>query len=99
MRPLLPEEWTSETEKAARITFDGQVTEHIGAFEDDKIQIIQNDEMEEPAFNDVDDDNKIMERIRPSTNANAPVSDLTAGSDMLIGAEIYLPHGDRNKIA
>ena len=95
VRPLLPEEWTSETEKAARTAFDKQLTEHIGAYDDNDVQIIPNDEMEEPMRQEEDD----MEAIRPTEAANAPVNDLTGGPDTLIGAEIYLPHGDRNEIA
>jgi hypothetical protein len=30
MRPLLPEEWTSNVEKRAREEFEKQLTEHIG---------------------------------------------------------------------
>ena len=95
VRPLLPEEWTSETEKAARTAFDKQLTEHIGAYDDNDVQIIPNDEMEEPMRQEEDD----MEAIRPTEAANAPVNDLTGGPDTLIGAEIYLPHGNRNEIA
>ena len=34
-----------------------------------------------------------------TSNEDPPPNDTTAGPDMLVGAEIYLPHGDRNEIA
>lgn len=95
VRPLLPEEWTSEVEKAARLTFDKNLMEHIGEYADDEIQVVQNDEMEQPLGKMEDD---AMESQALPT-ANAPTNDVNAGPDMLVGAEIYLPHGDRNEIA
>jgi hypothetical protein len=52
VRPLLPEEWTSEVEKAARSAFDTKLTESIGEYDDDNIQVIQNDDMVEPITED-----------------------------------------------
>jgi hypothetical protein len=88
MRPLLPEEWTSDVEKRAREEFDKQLTEHIGAFDENHIQIIANDEMEEPIGMEADDD------VADATNkaritTNRPANDVTAGPDTLVGAEIF----------
>jgi hypothetical protein len=99
VRPLLPEEWTSETEKTARAAFDTQLTEHVGAYDDETIQIIENDEMEDPFYDPTAGDNDEMAGIRPDSTGNPLANDLTAGPDSFIGAEIYLPHGDRNEIA
>jgi hypothetical protein len=96
VRPLLPEEWTSEAEKTARLAFDKRLTEHIGEYADEEIQVVQNDEMEQPYVTEGDaDDNETAngQAETPTTN------DTTAGPDMLVGAEIFLPHGDRNEIA
>jgi hypothetical protein len=61
MRPLLPEDWTSDVEKRTREEFDRQLTVHIGAFDEDHIQIIANDEMKEPIrVEDVDDDENLI---------------------------------------
>ena len=97
VRPLLPDEWTSETEKTARAAFDTQMTVHIGAYDDDTIQLVENDEMEDPIFAPTDEDETAG--IRPDSAENPPANDITAGPDSFIGAEIYLPHGDRNEIA
>ena len=93
MRPLLPKEWTSDIEKRAREEFDKQLTELIGAFDENHIQIIANDEMKEPIGMEADDDvaNKTAKEAR--TTMNCPVNDVTAaGPDSLVGAEIFLPH-------
>ena len=97
MGPLLPAEWTSDVEKRAREEFDRELTEQIGAFDDEHIQTIPNDEMEETivGLEEVDDDE---EHVGDTANVER-VSDVTGGPDMLVGAEIFLPHGDRNEIA
>lgn len=100
MRPLLPEEWTSDVEKRAREGFDRQLTEHIVAFDEDHIQIIANDEMEEPLGLDaIDDNDKDATSNAARVSENVPVNDVTAGPDSLVGAEMFLPHGDQNEIA
>jgi hypothetical protein len=99
MRPLLPEEWTSDVEKRAKEEFDKQLTEHIGAFDKDHIQLIANDEMEEPIGLEADDDLADGKTNAARTTTNRPVNDVTVGPDSLVGAEICFPHGDRNGIA
>jgi hypothetical protein len=47
------------------------------------------------ADNDVAD--KTAKEARTTTNC--PVNGVTAGPDSLVGAEIFLPHGDWNEIA
>lgn len=55
--------------------------------------------MEEPIGLDADD--HLAEELSnvARTTTNRPVNDMTAGPDSLVGAEIFLPHGDRNEIA
>jgi hypothetical protein len=68
-------------------------------FDENHIQLIANDEMEEPIGLDADD--HLAEELSnvARTTTNRPVNDMTAGPDSLVGAEIFLPHGDRNEIA
>ena len=104
VRPLLPEEWTSEVGKAARSSFDAKLTEHIGQYDDKSIhQVIQNDEMVlEPMADDGVQEEELANDLPvnlPATEAPAAINDAVAGPDMLVGAEIFLPHGDRNEIA
>ena len=81
-------------EKAARVAFDTKLTKAIGLYNDDEIQVIQNDEMVEPIEDTVDRNlpSETPENDTPATN------DAVAGPDMLVEAEIFLPHGDRNEI-
>ena len=103
VRPLLPEGWASKVEKAARLAFDAKLTEQIGQYDDENIQVIQNDEMVEPIG---DDRTQEEQSINDQPIANPPAveeptatNDAVAGPDMLVGTEIFLPHGDRNEIA
>jgi hypothetical protein len=97
VRPLLPEEWTSDVEKEARLAFNKRLLKHIGEYADEEIQVVQNDEMEDPVDNlaEGDDDDIPNAPTMPGKQA----VETTAGPDMLVGAEIFLPHGDRNEIA
>ena len=85
-------------EKAARSAFDKSLTEHdIGEYTDEDIQVIQNDEMVDPIYDDAGE-GTTEEHTEPTDNANH-ANDAVTGPDMLVGAEIFLPHGDRNEIA
>ena len=102
VRPLLPEEWTSEVEKTARLAFDKNLLEHIGEYADEEIQVVQNDEMEQsyaPGGETEEGDQAEATVTAAIGDGDPPPNDVTAGPDMLMGAEIYLPHGDRNEIA
>lgn len=57
--------------------------------------------MEEPTAGqeELDDENAEEMATIQQINGIRPVNDLTSGPNQLIGAEIFLPHGDRNEIA
>ena len=79
------------------MAFDAKLTEAIGLYNDDEIRVIQNDEMTEPtdqADEDIPTAAPVDEPKETTTN------DAVAGLDMLVvRAEIFRPHGDRNEIA
>jgi hypothetical protein len=56
--------------------------------------------MEQPIeVKDGDDEEENDSASQSRTTTNNPANDVTAGPDSLVGAEIFLPHGDRNEIA
>ena len=60
--------------------------------------MIQNDEMVDPIHDEAGEE-ATEEHTASTDNASQHANDAVAGPDMLVGAEIFLPHGDRNEIA
>ena len=78
-----------------RDTFTKVINEKLGAFVEGDFTV-ENDQMEEPLFGDdrgPDDLNNKSDQVEEENNASK-----VSESDLLEGAEIILPHGDRNEI-
>jgi hypothetical protein len=99
VRPLLDDELRSEEEKQAQIEFNRQLREPVGDFDPELIntaESVDNDEMEEPmdrtgTFLDDNDE--------PKDKPDQQQDDIASGPELLINAEIFLPHGDQYEIA
>jgi hypothetical protein len=89
VRSLTDTEITDEKEIQARANFDKSINDNIGAFDDDMIHAIPNDEPEEPST-------QPSVTSRPTTE-DSP--DIMHGPDPLLQAEVILPRGDHAAIA
>lgn len=107
VRPLLPDEEKSETEKQLRLTFTQSITDIYGEYDHEQIEVFDLDDIEEPALdinNNGDGDAHTSDRNHDHDNAldnfnDNEITDNVRGPDLFHNAQIYLPHGERNEIA
>ena len=86
----------SQDEKDAREAFTKAIDEKLGEYVEGDFTV-ENDHMEEPLFeDDQDPDDLRNDNSETEENNNAITS---SESGLFEGAEIYLPHGNRNEIA
>jgi hypothetical protein len=95
VRPLTQEEERSEIEKTQRLEFQQKIKESVGEFDPDLINTDdhgQNDESIESYATDPEDEDATA--IEPTIK-----DDVAPGPDVLVNAEVLLPHGDWYEIA
>ena len=112
VRPLLPDELKSETEKEARLQFTQTIGTVYKDYDPETLNIFDNDELMEPSTSNVrfdgagdnDDANADSANENDNEKTNDTIdeqsdNDKVRGPDMFQNAEIFLPHGDRYEIA
>ena len=111
VRPLLKEEWRDEKEKEARKQMDEFILKRHGTANTDENEeefgnVIDNDELEEPVAQ-ILDDLRVAHGVGGTSDDSGSVNsdeneekdDVVGGPTPFDGAEVYIPHGDRNEIA
>jgi Reverse transcriptase (RNA-dependent DNA polymerase) len=106
VRPLLPDEEKSETEKQLQRDFDKSIMDLYGSFDSGEIQIFDIDNVEEGPTNvNIKEDGDAHSNDGNDLDAHNEmhdddhVTDTVRGPDLFVNAEVFLPHGDRNEIA
>jgi hypothetical protein len=90
--PLTRQEEISQQEIKSRREFDDKIKGFIGKFNEDSILDVERDEMVDPVYDDLDNDDA------EPTRREAPHGDELNCPDEFTGAQIFLPHGDRAEI-
>jgi hypothetical protein len=104
VRPLLKEEWRSETEKAARVEFNETIKEKYGNYNAELLEVFENEDIINPSSLDEKPENDAQPEMMDRQNKKRKVplevqDDIVRGPDLFQNDEIFYPHRDRNEIA
>jgi hypothetical protein len=102
VRPLLKEEWTNETEKAARVNCDEAIKVKYGTYNPELLEVFESEEIINPSS--LDEENNDEQDTEPTGQCHKRQKvqvevpdDIVRGLDLFQNAEIFYPHGDQNE--